>query len=117
MPKRSRVRSNAIVGSATRSPTSIEPRSALHPPNSNAIGVAGTCRPTLQPSRRQTWSTLIRALDALPAKQRAAVILHDEEGYPAAQVATLLGISPATVRVHLHRGRKRMRELLGSEED
>ena len=60
---------------------------------------------------------LIRALDTLPTKQRAAVILHDEEGYPAAEVARLLGISPATVRVHLHRGRKRMRELLGSEED
>ncbi len=59
---------------------------------------------------------LIRALDALPARQRASVILHDEEGYPAAEVARLMGVSPATVRVHLHRGRKRMRELLGSEE-
>ena len=60
---------------------------------------------------------LIRALDTLPTKQRAAVILHDEEGYPAGEVAWLMGVSPATVRVHLHRGRKRMRELLGSEED
>jgi RNA polymerase sigma-70 factor (ECF subfamily) len=60
---------------------------------------------------------LLRALQTLPAKQRAAVILHDEEGYPAAEVARLIGVSPATVRVHLHRGRKRLRELLGSEED
>jgi RNA polymerase sigma-70 factor (ECF subfamily) len=60
---------------------------------------------------------LIRALDTLPAKQRAAVILHDEEGYPSAEVARLMGLSPATVRVHLHRGRKRMRALLGTEED
>jgi RNA polymerase sigma-70 factor (ECF subfamily) len=60
---------------------------------------------------------LIRALDTLPAKQRAAVILHDEEGYPSAEVARLMGVSPATVRVHLHRGRKRMRALLGTEED
>lgn len=59
---------------------------------------------------------LLRALQTLPAKQRAAVILHDEEGYPAAEVARLIGVSPATVRVHLHRGRKRLRELLGSEE-
>ena len=49
--------------------------------------------------------------------QRAAVILHDEEGYSAREVAQLLGISSATVRVHLHRGRKRLRESLGSEED
>jgi len=60
---------------------------------------------------------LIRALDTLPPKQRAAVILHDEEGYPAAEVARLMGVSPATVRVHLHRGRTRMRVLLGSEEE
>jgi RNA polymerase sigma-70 factor, ECF subfamily len=60
---------------------------------------------------------LLRALQTLPAKQRAAIILHDEEGYPAAEVARLIGVSPATVRVHLHRGRKRLRELLGSEED
>jgi RNA polymerase sigma-70 factor (ECF subfamily) len=60
---------------------------------------------------------LIRALETLPTNQRAAVILHDEEGYSAREVAQLLGISPATVRVHLHRGRKRLRESLGSEED
>jgi RNA polymerase sigma-70 factor (ECF subfamily) len=60
---------------------------------------------------------LIRALDVLPPKQRAVVILHDEEGYPAAEVGRLIGIAPATVRVHLHRGRKRLRALLGTEED
>jgi RNA polymerase sigma-70 factor (ECF subfamily) len=60
---------------------------------------------------------LIRALETLPTNQRAAVILHDEEGYSAREVAQLLGISPATVRVNLHRGRKRLRESLGSEED
>jgi RNA polymerase sigma-70 factor, ECF subfamily len=60
---------------------------------------------------------LIRALETLPTNQRASVILHDEEGYSAREVAQLLGISPATVRVHLHRGRKRLRESLGSEED
>lgn len=60
---------------------------------------------------------LIRALEALPARQRAAVILHDEEGYSAAEVGHLLGIAAPTVRVHLHRGRQRLRTLLGTEED
>ncbi len=60
---------------------------------------------------------LLRALATLPAKQRAAVILHDEEGYPASEVARLIGVSPATVRVHLHRGRRRLRELLEIQED
>jgi RNA polymerase sigma-70 factor (ECF subfamily) len=59
---------------------------------------------------------LIRALDDLPPRQRAAVILHDEEGYPIADVARLIGIAPATVRVHLHRARKRLRTVLATEE-
>jgi DNA-directed RNA polymerase specialized sigma24 family protein len=32
------------------------------------------------------------------------------------EVADRMGIASPTVRVHLHRGRKRLRELLGSEE-
>lgn len=60
---------------------------------------------------------LLLGLARLPAKQRATVILHDGEGYPTAEVAKLIGISPATVRVHLHRGRKRLRALLGIEGD
>jgi RNA polymerase sigma-70 factor, ECF subfamily len=59
---------------------------------------------------------VIRALDMLPSRQRATVILHDEEGYPIAEVGRLIGIAPATVRVHLHRGRKRLRALLAVEE-
>jgi RNA polymerase sigma-70 factor, ECF subfamily len=59
---------------------------------------------------------LMRALDALPPNQRAAVILHDEEGYATAEIGRLIGIAPATVRVHLHRGRKRLRALLATEE-
>jgi len=60
---------------------------------------------------------LIRALGTLSAKQRAVVILHDEEGYSAAEVGHLIGVAPPTVRVHLHRGRKRLRALLGTQED
>jgi DNA-directed RNA polymerase specialized sigma24 family protein len=44
------------------------------------------------------------------------VVLHDQEGMSAPEVARMLGMSAATVRVHLFRGRKRLRALLGSEE-
>ena len=57
------------------------------------------------------------ALGKLSGHQRAAVLLHDEEGLTAPEVAKLLGMSPATVRVHLFRARKRLRALLSSEED
>jgi RNA polymerase sigma-70 factor (ECF subfamily) len=60
---------------------------------------------------------ILRALARLSTNQRAAVLLHDEEGFTAPEVGKLLGISAATVRVHLFRGRRRLRELLGSEEE
>lgn len=60
---------------------------------------------------------VLRALGALFANQRAAVLLHDEEGFTALEVARLLGMAAATVRVHLFRGRRRLRELLRPEED
>jgi len=59
---------------------------------------------------------VIRALAALSPRQRAAVLLHDAEGYSGPEVARLLGTSAATVRVHVFRGRRRLRELLGTEE-
>jgi RNA polymerase sigma factor (sigma-70 family) len=60
---------------------------------------------------------VLAALATLTYNQRAAVLLHDEEGMTAPEVARLLGMSAATVRVHLFRARRRLRELLASEEE
>lgn len=61
-------------------------------------------------------STVIDALRRLPPMQRAALVLHYEVDLPVDEVARRLGIASPTARVHLHRGRKRLRELLGTEE-
>ena len=60
---------------------------------------------------------VLKALGALSTNQRAAVLLHDEEGFTGPEIGRLLGMSAATVRVHLFRGRRRLRALLGSEEE
>jgi len=70
--------------------------------------------PGLDPGEIQD---VIRALAILSPNQRAAVLLYDLEGFTGLEVARLLGMSSATVRVHLFRGRRRLRELLGAEED
>jgi RNA polymerase sigma-70 factor (ECF subfamily) len=44
--------------------------------------------------------------------QRAAVVLHYLEDLPTDEVARALGCRPATARVHLHRARIRLGELL-----
>jgi RNA polymerase sigma-70 factor (ECF subfamily) len=55
---------------------------------------------------------LVAALAKLSTKQRAAVVLHHAAGYPVRQVAAIVGSTPAAVKVHLMRGRRRLRELL-----
>ena len=60
---------------------------------------------------------ILTALARLSPNQRAAVLLHDQEGFTGPEVGGCLGMSAATVRVHLFRGRKRLRALLSTEED
>jgi RNA polymerase sigma-70 factor (ECF subfamily) len=60
---------------------------------------------------------LVVALGALTERQRTAVILHDAAGYSAREVARIVGSTEAAVRVHLMRGRRRLRTLLREDED
>jgi DNA-directed RNA polymerase specialized sigma24 family protein len=57
------------------------------------------------------------AIDRLSSTQRAAVILRYYEDRPVAEIATILGCAEPTARVHLHRARNRLRELLGEADD
>lgn len=61
-------------------------------------------------------ASVIDALSVLSPNQRAAVVLRYEADLPVADIAKRMGISAATVRVHLHRGRNHLRELLGDTE-
>ena len=60
---------------------------------------------------------LLVALRALSERQRTAVVLHDAAGYPAREVARIVGSTEAAIRVHLMRGRRRLRELLKDDVD
>jgi RNA polymerase sigma-70 factor (ECF subfamily) len=51
---------------------------------------------------------LERALPSLPTGPRQVFVLHAIEGLPTDEIATLTGLAPATVRVHLHRARKHL---------
>jgi len=59
---------------------------------------------------------LVPALRQLSPAQRAAIVLHYEADLPVREVARQMGTSEAAVKVHLFRGRRRLRELLGDEE-
>ncbi len=55
------------------------------------------------------------AFAQLPEKFRAVVELVDINGLPYQQAAELLGVPVGTVMSRLHRGRKRIRDHIGSE--
>jgi len=58
-------------------------------------------------------SSLVRsALEVLPAREREAVLLYYVDGLSSPQVASVLGERPGTIRVRLHRARRRLRERL-----
>lgn len=59
---------------------------------------------------------LVEALARLPEKQRAAVVLHHAAGYPAKEIARMIGSTAPGVHVLLSRARKRLRGLLGTDD-
>lgn len=59
---------------------------------------------------------VLMALRKLSPSQRAAIYLHYRADLPVREVASLMGTSVAATKVHLHRGRRKLRELLGKEE-
>jgi RNA polymerase sigma-70 factor, ECF subfamily len=52
------------------------------------------------------------AVRALPRQQSLAITLHYLEDRQPAEMTDILGCSPATARVHLHRARQRLQQQL-----
>ena len=62
-------------------------------------------------ARAEIWN----ALNALPPRRRAVIVLHELEGASIPTIASLLGISAITVRWHLSRGRRDLQYILGAQ--
>jgi RNA polymerase sigma factor (sigma-70 family) len=59
---------------------------------------------------------LLRAIKLLTPTQRGAIVLFYFEDRPVAEVADILGVTPAAAKVTLHRARKRLAATLGERE-
>ena len=57
------------------------------------------------------------ALRQLSGRQRAVFVLYYLDDRTTAQIGELLGVAPATVSVHLHRARNRLRTILRVDDD
>ena len=58
---------------------------------------------------------LLEAVRHLSPQQRSVVVLFYYEDRPMAEIAEILGCSPATGWVHLHKARKRLAAVLDEE--
>lgn len=75
-----------------------------------ADSVSGTAE------RVEATSLLNRMMESLSPRQRAVLDLVDLQGFEAAEVAEMWELSPATVRVHLHRAREALRTGIRAED-
>lgn len=68
--------------------------------------------PSQQAVRAEELMRLADALTSLPLAQREAIVLHHFQGHALADVGQQLSKTPAAVAGLLHRGLKRLREIL-----
>jgi RNA polymerase sigma-70 factor (ECF subfamily) len=75
-----------------------------------------SAEPAFNPEPHMIAKSLVRqALDALPPRRRAILILYELEGSTIPSIARLLGVTPVTVRWHLSIGRREMARALGRD--
>jgi RNA polymerase sigma-70 factor (ECF subfamily) len=80
--------------------------------------VAGTEQREREPvaGMPEPFVDLWRALALLPRMQRSSVVLADYAGWSHREIAKALDSSASAVGVHVHRARRRLRELLEDED-
>jgi RNA polymerase sigma-70 factor, ECF subfamily len=65
-----------------------------------------------QAGARADLEALERALRELPEHYRAAIVLRDVYGLSIDEIASRLAISESAAKVRIHRGRKRLKEMV-----
>ena len=64
--------------------------------------------------RKEFSEQIQRLLNSLPFDQRQAVVLSDLHGYHYEEIARISGASIGTVKSRIHRGREKLRQLIGA---
>jgi RNA polymerase sigma-70 factor, ECF subfamily len=98
-------------------PGPAEPEVAWLGPVPDALVTLETRDPaTLFAARDSVRLALVAALQHVPARQRAVLVLREVLGFSASEVAAMLGVSTAAVKSALQRARARLDEVAPSPE-
>ena len=85
-------------------------------PGPAAVALESQAEPTdpgTTPEDAAEADRMLRAIQALPEAYRETLMLRLVEGLGGPEIAALTGLTPASVRVNLHRGMARLRAALG----
>ena len=80
-----------------------------------AITRLGSRRPTAEPQLTPASIDMMRALQSLPERQRACVVLHYWQQLSHKEIGDLLHIAPRTVEVHLRDARRHLQSCVHLE--
>jgi RNA polymerase sigma-70 factor (ECF subfamily) len=119
-----RILVNRAISAGTRERRSI-PMDDMGPVvDASRFDVGGNWRVPLEPWADQVddkviaakiAARILAAIGELPLQQREVVTLRDVQGLSSEEVCAVLDISNGNQRVLLHRGRSKLREVIGSE--
>jgi len=81
-------------------------------------GEAESARPVPQDTEASlvAKTTVWRALERLPPRRRAAIVMYELEGATIKAIAKSLGVTAVTVRWHLSMGRRELAEAIATAE-
>jgi RNA polymerase sigma-70 factor (ECF subfamily) len=78
--------------------------------------VAEDCDAAVDDAPRRRALAILDVIRTLPDAYRETLTLRLVEGMTGPEIAARTGLTPASVRVNLHRGMKQLRERLGGTE-
>ncbi len=77
------------------------------------VHAAAEASPEAQADRRETMEAIGAAIESLPPKQRAAIILRHWQGLDYAAIAAALDCSEDSARANVYQSVRRLRQVLG----
>lgn len=78
----------------------------VSPPVSDSLSPLDVCE------RKETSACVQRCLDFLPDKYRAVILLYEAHSLTAQEIADLLGATLTTVKIRLHRARRKLEQVM-----
>jgi RNA polymerase sigma-70 factor (ECF subfamily) len=81
-----------------------------------AISIDARGNPALEAELRQTYTRLVRALDALPVEMRTSVVLVALQGLSHGEAAVVQKCSEGTIAWRIHEARRRLADSMRPEQ-